>query len=82
MGCVRPTDCKWEIKCSECAVLIWVFGGIRVPITLDQGWRSIFLLHDSSCSVTECWLLAEIGEAAGPCLDQTYLLVWLNDEGP
>lgn len=80
--CVRPTGWKWEIKCSECAVLIWVFRGIRVPIRPDQGWRSVSLLHGSGCWGTECWLLAEIGEAASPCLDQTFLLGWLNDEGP
>lgn len=74
MKCVRPTERKWEIKCSECVVLIWVFGGISVPIRLDQAWRSVSLLHDSGCSGTECWLLAEIREAGSPCLDQTYCL--------
>lgn len=69
---VRPTEWKWEIKCSECVVLIWVFRGIRVPISLDQAWRSMTLLHGSGCSGAECWLLAEIGEAASPCLDWTF----------
>lgn len=60
MKCVRPTEWKWEIKCSECAVLIWVFGGIRVPITLDQAQRSVSLLQGSGCSGTECWLLVKL----------------------
>lgn len=63
-------------------MLIWFFGGIRLPIRLDQAWKSMSLLRGSSCSGAECWLLAEIGEAASPCLDQTFLLGWLNDEGP
>lgn len=53
-----------------------------MPITLDQAQRSMSLLHGSGWSGTECWLLVEIGEAASPCLDQTYLFDWLDHEGP
>ena len=52
-----------------------------MPIRLDQAWRSKSLLHGSGCSGTECWLLAEIGEAASLCLDQTYLFSGLKGEG-
>ena len=82
MKCIRLIEWKWEIKRSDCAMLIWVFRGIRVPIRLDQAWRSKSLLHGSGCSGTECWLLAETGEAASLCLDQTYLFSGLKGEGP
>lgn len=63
-------------------MLIWVSSGRRVPVRLDQAWRIMSLLHGSACSEIKCWILAEIREATSGFLDQTYLLCWLNDEGP